>query len=67
MSGSDLVYPNIGFWPVVSVNFSVNMPNRNVGFAPESGRSECACCDRAVRLLMAESRHSLTVNMQAYA
>ena len=25
-------------WPKVSVNRSVNGPNRNVGFAPESGR-----------------------------
>jgi len=29
-------------WPFVSVKLSVNVPNHNVGFAPESGRSECA-------------------------
>ena len=30
-------------WPFVSVKLSVNVSNRSVGFAPESGRSECAC------------------------
>ncbi len=35
--------PDVRFWPFVSVKLSVNVPNRNVGFAPESGRSECAC------------------------
>ncbi len=30
-------------WPFVSVKLSISAPNRNVGFAPESGRSECAC------------------------
>ncbi len=34
---------NDRFWPLVSVKLSVNVPNLSVGFAPESGRSECAC------------------------
>ncbi len=34
---------SVSNWPFVSVKLSVNVPNRNVGFAPESGRSECAC------------------------
>ncbi len=46
---------SVRLWPFVSVNFNVNVPNRNVSFAPESRHSEFAYWGRALRLLMAKA------------
>ncbi len=55
------------FWPFFTVKEVLNVTESNFRFAPESRRSECSHWDRAECLLMAESRHWLTVNMHAYA
>ena len=53
----------VRFWPIFAAKEVLNVVKSNFTFASESGRSECTSWDRALRLLMAESRRLLTVNM----
>ncbi len=41
---------SVRFWPKVSVKLNVNVPYRNVRFAPESRHSECRWDRAYVRL-----------------
>ncbi len=44
-------------WPFLPVNEGLNGAESDFRFVLESGRSDCTCLGRAVRLLMAESSH----------
>jgi len=46
---------NVSLWPFLPVNEGLNGAESDFRFVLESGRSECTCWDRALRLLMAES------------
>ncbi len=48
-------YLNDWFWPFLPVNEGLNGAESDFRFVLESGRSECTCWDRALRLLMAEA------------
>ena len=54
-------------WPFLPFNEGFNGAESDFRFVPESGRSECWDIGSSLWLLLAESRHSLTVNMQAAA
>ncbi len=55
------------YWPFFTVKEVLNVAESNFRFVPESGHSEYTFGGRSEWLLMAESRHWLTVNMQAAA
>ncbi len=57
---------NVRTWPILPVNEGLNGAESDFRFVLESGRSECTCWDRALRLLVAESGHSTSVEQRGF-
>jgi len=52
---------NVHLWPFFTVKDVLNVAESNFRFASESGRSKCWDMGSSLRLLMAESSHSMSV------